>query len=59
MNEYDILNMPHVMLLFKNIKLIFWDDVVQFIFYLRNIYPSQALDNKTPFEIWFGCVTFV
>ena len=39
---------------FKNVKLMFWGDAVKCVAYLRNRSPSNALDNKTPHEMWFG-----
>ena len=39
---------------FKNVKLMFWGDAVKCAAYLRNRSPSNALDNKTPHEMWFG-----
>ena len=46
--------MVRSMMLFKNIKLMFWGDAVKCAAYLRNRSPSNALDNKTPHEMWFG-----
>ena len=37
----------------------FWDDVVIFVVYVRNRCPSHALDDKTPYEMWFGHVPSV
>ena len=42
------------MMFFKNVKLMFWGDAVKCAAYLRNRSPSNALDNKTPNEMWFG-----
>ena len=39
---------------FKNVKLMFWGDAVVCATYLRNRSPSNALDKKTPHEMWFG-----
>jgi len=47
------------MLFFKNVKMMFWDDVVIFVVYVRNRCPSHALDDKTPYEMWFGHVPSV
>ena len=46
--------MVHSMIFFKNVKLMFWGDAVKCVAYLRNRSPSNALDNKTPHEMWFG-----
>jgi hypothetical protein len=50
-----LLNMVRSMMFFKNAKLMFWDDVV----YVKNRYPSHALQNKTPCEIWYGRIPSV
>ena len=49
-----IMNMVHSMMFFKNVKLMFWGDAVKCETYLRNKSPSNALDDKTPHEMWFG-----
>ena len=49
-----IMNMVLSMMFFKNVKLMFWGDAVKCAAYLRNRSPSNALDNKTPHEMWFG-----
>ena len=49
-----IMNMVRSMMFFKNVKLMFWGDAVKCAAYLRNRSPSNALDNKTPHEMWFG-----
>lgn len=55
----SLLNMNQAMLLFKNVKIIFWDDAILFVVYIRNRFPSHALENKIPYEIWFGRVPLV
>ena len=49
-----IMNMVRSMMFFKNVKLMFWGDAVKCAAYLRNRSPSNALDKKTPHEMWFG-----
>ena len=48
------MNMERSMMLFKNVKLMFWGDVVVCGTYLINIIPSHAVEVKTPHEMWFG-----
>lgn len=48
--------MAHFMLFFKNVKLMFWGDVVVCAVYLKNRNPSHALGNKTPYEMRYGCI---
>jgi hypothetical protein len=47
------------MLFFKNMKLMFCVDAVLCVMYARNKSPSHALGNKTPYEIWYGCIPLV
>jgi len=51
--------MVRSMLFYKNAKLMFWDDAVLCAVYVRNIYPSHALGNKTPHEMWYGHIPLV
>jgi transposase InsO family protein len=51
-----LLNMVCSMLFFKIVKLMFWDDVIQCEMYVRSRSPYHALGNKTPYEIWNGCI---
>jgi len=44
------------MLFFKNVKTIFWGDVVMCAMCITNRCPSHALENKTLYEMWFGRV---
>ena len=37
----------------------FWADAVLCVVYLRNISPTHALNNKTPYEMWHGHVPLV
>ena len=46
--------MARAMMFFKNVKLIFWGDVVVCATYLRNRSSSHAIEDKTPHEMWFG-----
>ena len=54
-----ILNMVHSMLFFKNVKVMFWVDVVLFFIYIKNTCPSNAIRNKTPYEMWYGHIPLV
>jgi hypothetical protein len=45
--------MVRSMLFFKNMKLMFWVNVVLCEVYLRNKSPSHALGKKTPYEMWY------
>ena len=49
-----LLNMIHLVMFFKNLKLMFWDYVVLCAVYLRNTIPTHDLNNKTPYEMWHG-----
>ena len=52
--------MERSIMFFKNVKLMFWGDVVVCATYLRNISPSHALEDKTsPHEMWFGHLPLV
>eukprot|EP00253_Pinus_taeda_P009544 PITA_09544 len=47
------------MLFFKNVKIMFWADVVLCAAYIKNRCPSNAIKNKTPYEMWYGHVPLV
>ena len=47
------------MLFFKNVKIMFWADVVLCATYIKNRCPSNAIRNKTPYEMWYGHVPSV
>jgi hypothetical protein len=49
-----LLNMVRSMMFFKNVKLMFWVDTILCVVYVKNNCPSHALENKTPYEIWYG-----
>lgn len=50
-----LLNIVSSKLFLKNVKLIFWSDVVHCAIYVKNRCPSHARDkHKTPYEMWFG-----
>ena len=42
------------MLHHAKLPLVFWAEAVQTAVYLRNRSPTVALENKTPFECWYG-----
>jgi hypothetical protein len=54
-----LLNMVRSMMFFKNVKLMFWDDAVLCAVYVKNMCPSHALKNKTPYEMWYGHIPLV
>jgi hypothetical protein len=54
-----LLNMVHSMMFFKNVKLMFWADVVLCAAYVKNRCPSHALEKKTPYEMWYGHIPLV
>jgi hypothetical protein len=47
------------MMFFKNVKLMFWVVVVLCAIYVKNKCPSHALENKAPYEMWYGCIPSV
>jgi hypothetical protein len=47
-------NMVCSMMFFKNVKLMFWDDVFLCAVYVKNRCPYHSLGNNTPYEIWYG-----
>ena len=53
MNQ-TLLNMVRSMMFFKNVKLMFWGEAVLCAVYIKNRSPSTALQNKTPYEMWYG-----
>lgn len=54
-----ILNMVRSMLFFKNVKIMFCADAVLCAAYIKNRCPSNAIRNKTPYEMWYGHVPSV
>lgn len=42
------------MLFLKNVKIMFWVDAVLCAAYIKNRCPSNAIRNKTPYEMWYG-----
>ena len=54
-----ILNKVCSMIFFKNVKLMFWVDVVLCVVYVKNRCPSNAIRNKTPYEMWYGHIPSV
>ena len=51
--------MVRSMLFFKNVKIMFWADVVLCVAYIKNRCPSSAIRNKTPYELRYGHVPSV
>ena len=51
--------MVRSMMFFKNVKLMFWADVVLCVVYIKNRCPYNAIRNKTPYEMWYGHVPSV
>ena len=39
---------------FQNVKLMFWGEAVLCAFYIRNRCPSTAINNKSPYEMWYN-----
>jgi hypothetical protein len=54
-----LLNMVCSMMFFKNVKLMFWANVVLCAVYMKNRCPSHALKNKTPYEMLYGHISSV
>jgi hypothetical protein len=54
-----LLNIVHSMMFFKNVKLMFWVDVVLCVVCVKKMCPSHALENKTPYEMWYGRIPSV
>ena len=54
-----LMNMGRSMMFFKNVKLMFCGDAIVCATYLRNISPSQVIEDKTPHEMWFGRLPLV
>eukprot|EP00253_Pinus_taeda_P002192 PITA_02192 len=54
-----ILNMVRSMMFFKNVKMIFWVDAVLCAIYVKNRCLSNAIKNKTPYEMWYGHIPLV
>jgi len=51
--------MVHSMMFFKNVKLMFWADAILCAVYIKNRCPSNAIRNKTPYEMWNGNIPSV
>jgi hypothetical protein len=54
-----IFNMVWSMMFFKNVKLMFGAVGVLCVVYVKNMSPSHALGNKTPYEMWYGYIALV
>jgi hypothetical protein len=54
-----LINMVCSMMFFKNVKLMFWANGVLCVFYVKNMCPSHALENKNPYEMWYGHIPSV
>ena len=39
------------MMFFKNVKLMFWADVVLCVVYLRNMSPTHVVNENNPYEM--------
>lgn len=53
-----VMEMAKCLLLEKGMPNKFWADAVNTSIYLLNIIPTKALENKTPYEVWYGLVIF-
>ena len=49
-----VVEMARSMLKAKNLPNQFWAEVVATPIYLRNISPTKAVQNQTPYEAWYG-----
>jgi hypothetical protein len=54
-----LLNMVCSMMFFKNVKLMFWADAILCTVYVKNMCPSHAIQNKTPYEMWYDHIPSV
>jgi hypothetical protein len=44
------------MMFFKNVKLMFWDDVVLCVVCVKNMCPYHAIKKRSPYEMWYDHV---
>jgi hypothetical protein len=51
--------MVRSMMFFVNVKLMFWDDAVLCVVYVKNKCPSHALQKKTHYEMWYEHISSV
>ena len=49
-----LLNMVRSMMFFQNVKLMFWGEVVLCAVYIGNQCPFAAINNKSPYEMWYN-----
>ena len=49
-----LLNMVRSMMFFQNFKLMFWGEAVLCAVCIRNRRPSTAINNKSPYEMWYN-----
>ena len=54
-----IVNTVRSIMFFKNVKLIFWADVVLCVVYIKNRCPCNVIKDKTPCEMWYGHIPLV
>nr|KYP72430.1 Retrovirus-related Pol polyprotein from transposon TNT 1-94 [Cajanus cajan] len=52
-NRY-ILEMTRCMLYEKNLPKEYWEEAASTTVFLHNRLPTKALNNKTPFDVWYG-----
>jgi hypothetical protein len=51
--------MVRSMVFFKNVKLMFWADVLLCAVYVKNRCPCHAPKKNTPYEMWHGHIPLV
>jgi transposase InsO family protein len=54
-----LLNMVRSMMFFKNVKLMFWADVVLCAIYVKVCAHLMALQNNISYEMWYGHIRLV
>ncbi|KAJ0536055.1 putative RNA-directed DNA polymerase [Helianthus annuus] len=58
-NNRTIVEMALSMLHEKNLSNVFWGEAVATAVYLRNLSPTKALDEATPFQVWYNRIPSV
>lgn len=51
--------MVRSMMFFKNVKLMFWGEAMICLTYIHNCCPSSMINNKSPYEMWYSCLSVV
>ena len=50
----SLMDMARCLMIQKNLPKALWAEAVNTANYIQNRLPTKALDQKTPFEAWFG-----